>query len=137
MNIVALHGFTGCGADFEPFANACAGSWLCPDLPGHGANTALACSTDSTTQWLQGILEGLSNQPKILVGYSMGARAALNHAVNHPTTWDGLILLSPNPGIEDEAVRETRRLSDEALAQQIESEGLVSFLEYWQSTPLI
>ncbi|MEN8842360.1 MAG: alpha/beta fold hydrolase [Lentimonas sp.] len=137
VHILALHGFTGCGADFDPFANKCVGTWHHPDLPGHSTGKALQCSQQSTTRWIQNNLEGLPKKPKILVGYSMGARAALNHAVNFPTAWDGLILISPNPGIEDEADREARRLSDEGLAKRIESDGLIPFFEYWQSTPLI
>lgn len=67
----------------------------------------------------------------------MGARAALLHALSHPTEWNALILISGNPGIEDETNRTTRAASDAALAQRILTNGVPLFLEYWQNTPLI
>jgi 2-succinyl-6-hydroxy-2,4-cyclohexadiene-1-carboxylate synthase len=73
----------------------------------------------------------------ILLGYSMGARAALQHAVAHPDAWDMLILISPNPGIEDISERAARRATDAKLADRIEREGVVAFIEFWQQTPMI
>lgn len=67
----------------------------------------------------------------------MGARAALLHAIANPKQWDALILISANPGIESEAERIARATSDAALAERITSEGVPSFLEFWQQTPII
>jgi 2-succinyl-6-hydroxy-2,4-cyclohexadiene-1-carboxylate synthase len=74
---------------------------------------------------------------KILLGYSMGARAALLHAVAYPKHWDALILISANPGIENEAARTERASSDAKLAQSIRDDGVPAFLEHWQQTPMI
>jgi 2-succinyl-6-hydroxy-2,4-cyclohexadiene-1-carboxylate synthase len=74
---------------------------------------------------------------KVLLGYSMGARAALQHAIAHPTVWDALILISANAGIEDELVRSNRAASDNALAQRIMRDGIPAFLDQWQQTPII
>jgi 2-succinyl-6-hydroxy-2,4-cyclohexadiene-1-carboxylate synthase len=67
----------------------------------------------------------------------MGARAALLHAIAFPSRWDALILISANPGIENETERTARALSDTTLADRITREGLPAFLEYWQQTPII
>jgi 2-succinyl-6-hydroxy-2,4-cyclohexadiene-1-carboxylate synthase len=67
----------------------------------------------------------------------MGARAALLHAIQTPKRWDALILISANPGIENENERSERRRHDATLASQIETGGLDAFLDYWQKTPLI
>lgn len=67
----------------------------------------------------------------------MGARAALLHAVAHPTDWDALILISANPGIEAPAERAERAVCDAALAQRITRDGVPAFLEFWQQTPII
>jgi 2-succinyl-6-hydroxy-2,4-cyclohexadiene-1-carboxylate synthase len=67
----------------------------------------------------------------------MGARAALLHAVAHPTNWDALILISANPGIESAAERSARAASDTALAQRITCEGVPTFLDFWQQSPII
>tara|TARA_B110000908_G_scaffold31534_1_gene37502 strand:+ start:1428 stop:2084 length:657 start_codon:yes stop_codon:yes gene_type:complete len=78
-----------------------------------------------------------STTPKILLGYSMGARAALLHAITNPTHWDALILISANPGIESAAERSARAASDTGLAQRIIRDGVPAFLEFWQQTPII
>jgi 2-succinyl-6-hydroxy-2,4-cyclohexadiene-1-carboxylate synthase len=139
MPILALHGFTGSGSDFAPVAKLCGGNWHCPDLPGHGDTTsAFDCSPEAVREFIQQQLLGIaSTTPNVLLGYSMGARAALLHATTYPEHWDALILISANPGIEDAAERAARALSDEALAQRIEREGIPSFLQFWQAQPLI
>lgn len=151
MPILALHGFTGCGSDFAPFAKKTAElnqaesdwrpDWLCPDLPGHGPNPQLDCSPNATTRFvdeaLQAMDTGQTATPRILLGYSMGARAALLHAVNFTDCWDALVLISGNPGIEDSGVRADRVKADESLAQSLERMGVKSFLDFWQETPLI
>ena len=78
-----------------------------------------------------------SKTPKIVLGYSMGARAALLHAIANLKHWDALILISANPGIESAAERSARAASDTALAQRIISDGVPTFLEFWQQTPII
>lgn len=153
MHILALHGFTGLGTDFAPFAERCGGigHWHCPNLPGHGPEPVLDCSPESTMRCIESHVSGLRSQVsdfnsqvsdpspilKVLLGYSMGARAALLHAVRNPEAWDALILISPNPGIEAELERAERRANDARLAGRIEREGTEAFLHYWQSTAMI
>lgn len=151
MPILALHGFTGCGSDFAPFAEITVcpeqaerdwlPDWHCPDLPGHGPDPRLDCSPDATTRSLNQAIQAMdatqSASPRILLGYSMGARAALLHAVNFPDCWDALVLISGNLGIEDSGARAERVKADESLAQSLERMGVASFLDFWQETPLI
>ncbi|MEC8190666.1 MAG: alpha/beta fold hydrolase [Verrucomicrobiota bacterium] len=140
MFILALHGFKCCGADFTTLAKTISGNWHCPELPGHGLESQLDCSPKGT---LDCINKALINHQlsfttqKILLGYSMGARAALLHATHHPDVWDALILISGNPGIENEINRRDRRIADAELADSIERLGVKTFLEFWQETPLI
>jgi len=139
MHILALHGFTGLGSDFDFFSKLCAGQWHCPNLPGHGPNPQLECDVDATLSLIQNEYQGhlSSCKSRILLGYSMGARAALLHALAHPDQWSGLILISPNAGIEDDGQRQQRTLADHALAQRIKGEGVERFLKYWQQTAII
>lgn len=141
MRILALHGFTGRGSDFAPLSQLCGGIWHCPDLPGHGSNPRLDCSPESTIDFINQRLllpdSPRSTQTNILLGYSMGARAAMLQAIQHPSTWQALVLISPNPGIENEKERITRREADENLARSIEKNGVATFLDGWQETPLI
>lgn len=146
-NILALHGFTGVGADFAPFAEMCGNTWHCPNLPGHGPNPSLDCTPEATLRFVEAQRVANNQQPannnqqpttaNVLLGYSMGARAALLHVCKHPSAWDALILISPNPGIEDNSERAERRAVDEKLAQRIEKEGIAAFIDFWQSTPMI
>ncbi|WPJ95389.1 alpha/beta fold hydrolase [Coraliomargarita algicola] len=140
MQILALHGFTGCGNDFAPFAELVGAQWHCPDLPGHATNSQLPCKPADMIDFIDHERHNQQLQtaaPKILLGYSMGARAALVHACQQPAAWDALILISANPGIADEAERAQRRSTDAELASSIESKGLSAFLEFWQQTPMI
>lgn len=140
MRILTLHGFTGVGSDFAPLAELCTGSWHYPNLPGHGPNPSLDCSPEATVRFVEAERTNFNVQhstPKILLGYSMGARAALHHVIENPDHWDALILISPNPGIENEDERAERRAVDEKLAQRIENEGTDAFIEFWQNTPMI
>jgi 2-succinyl-6-hydroxy-2,4-cyclohexadiene-1-carboxylate synthase len=66
----------------------------------------------------------------------MGGRLALNTAISHPSLVHSLILESASPGLEDEAERVARILSDEQLAETIERDGLEAFVEYWTTLPL-
>ena len=141
MQILALHGFTGCGSDFTPCAELVGGQWHCPDLPGHCAHLQLDCSPQATVDYVQQQLptfhSSLSAPQRILLGYSMGARAALQHAIQFPDAWDALILISANPGIESETERAQRRRADADLAASVQRKGVPAFLEFWQQTPLI
>jgi len=140
MFTLALHGFTGCGADFAPLAQTIGGEWHCPELPGHGSESKLDCSPKGTVNYINRLLinhQQAATTQKILLGYSMGARAALLHATHHPDVWDAVILISANPGIENEINRSNRRIADAKLADSIERLGMKAFLEFWQETPLI
>ena len=137
MEILALHGFTGLGSDFAPFAELCSGNWTTPDLPGHGSSHYRDCDVDSTIAFIQQQSQYLYGNIRILIGYSMGSRAALNHAIHYPDAWDGLILISANPGIDKQEEKERRRIADNKLASRIETESIEAFLKYWHSLPII
>jgi 2-succinyl-6-hydroxy-2,4-cyclohexadiene-1-carboxylate synthase len=70
------------------------------------------------------------------VGYSMGGRLGLQLALDRPELVDRLVLVSASPGITDVADRAARRESDEALARDIERDGVDAFLERWLAQPL-
>ena len=70
------------------------------------------------------------------VGYSMGGRLCLQLALERPELVEQLVLISSSPGIADDAERAARRDSDEALAREIEREGVDAFLERWLAQPM-
>jgi 2-succinyl-6-hydroxy-2,4-cyclohexadiene-1-carboxylate synthase len=72
----------------------------------------------------------------IYVGYSMGGRLCLRLAIDRPDLVRALVLVSASPGLRDAAEREARVASDEALARDIERDGVDAFLERWLAQPM-
>ena len=137
LQVLALHGFTGCGEDFSALQKGSLAQWHCPDLPGHlSQGSCHDCSPQSTLSYLLGHANELS-RPRVLLGYSMGARAALQLIAQQPIFWDALILISANPGISNPADRACRQKKDLQMAQRIKKIGLEAFLSEWQSKPII
>ncbi|MEM1223911.1 MAG: alpha/beta fold hydrolase, partial [Verrucomicrobiota bacterium] len=140
LMIIALHGFTGRGSDFAPLEKRIKDDWFCPDLPGHGPKPSSDCSPEATSQFVGRLHtqhKAHNLGPNILLGYSMGARAALFHTLENRKAWDALVLISSNPGIEDPEAQQVRIKNDEILARKIEEDGVKDFLNYWIETPLI
>lgn len=140
---MALHGFTGNGLDFECFAREDSSySWWVPDLMGHGKSLGIGekgigdYTFSAHIDYLDRIADQIG-EAFVLLGYSMGGRLALNYAIERPERVKRLILVGVNPGIEDDSERELRRRSDEDLAESIIRDGVRTFLERWQSQPLI
>lgn len=141
MRLVALHGFTGEGADFTALRAALPASWdvLAPDLPGHGsrrdaraaADYALAAHLDAITAAVGEARE------TVLLGYSMGGRLAMHWALAHPERCRRLVLIGASPGLATAAAREERRLADGALATFLRTEGLERFYKYWHHQPML
>jgi 2-succinyl-6-hydroxy-2,4-cyclohexadiene-1-carboxylate synthase len=133
MNYLALHGFTQRGSMWGEVGARAGGTWVCPDLPGHGGWPARPW--EEAVAFVAGLLDELAG-PRCLLGYSMGGRLALAAAVEHPGLVDRLVLVSTSPGIAD-AVGRARRLSDDrALADHLETAGVDAFLDEWLARPL-
>lgn len=144
--ILALHGFTGSGLDFEPLAQNMLNelSWCAPDLMGHGKSPVSEDLNDYTLsahiKYLDEIVKStdfLSSSPFVLLGYSMGGRLALRYALERPELVGKLILVGATPGIENPEERKLRQQNDEALAQSVIAEGVDNFLRKWQAQPII
>lgn len=127
-----LHGFTQTGRSWERVQRATTRETIVPDLRGHGASAAVrpvdfphviadvaALAEDGT-----------------LCGYSMGGRIALHTALAHPHRVRRLALISTTAGIEDPAQRARRRAADEALAADLERDGIAAFAARWAAQPL-
>lgn len=122
--ILALHGFTGSGEDFEALPLLLSA----PDLPGHGQNARLPCTLDA----VEALLAPLLHPDTVLLGYSMGARLALHLALRRAPR--ALVLISGSPGLATEAEQAERQEADERLAQQADGPN---FAELWEQTPIL
>lgn len=137
--LVMLHGFTGSTVTWKQFiAKREKGIKIITiDLPGHGKTqtpspkSMEACCTD-----LMELFNHLQLNTFHLLGYSMGGRTALSFAMHYPEKVQSLILESASPGLKREKERMQRVEKDESLARMIESEGLDSFIHFWEGIPL-
>lgn len=140
--LLLLHGFTGSAETWRPFLPELAARRrvIAPDLIGHGRTAAPADAAryrmDECVADLVALLDWLGVGEFAVLGYSMGGRVALHLALAVPKRVRALILESASPGISDPAERAERARSDAALAELIEREGIVAFVERWESQPL-
>src|SRR5690349_2633583 len=140
--VVLLHGFTGSTATWTSLRAALEPHFTvhAVDLPGHGRSSAPAdperYRLERFAADLATVLDTLGIERTALLGYSLGARAALRFALAFPGRTSALILESVSPGIADPAERAARRTADAALADTIERDGVVAFVDRWERLPL-
>lgn len=142
--VLALHGFTGSGDDFEFARKIFFEKFPKNDLPAHAFDAPDLPVLDlaGTLAFLREHWEKLAelNIPRTLLGYSMGGRIALHLALTKDFWREGdrLVLVSASPGIENPQERLARNLADNALADEIErAESAEKFYAFWQKKPLI
>ncbi len=140
IQLLALHGFSGSGADFDLLGAASADLvWHTPDLPGHGSNL----STDPRDYRFDDIASTLARtltalpRPRVMLGYSMGGRIALHTALQARDQLDGLVLIGASPGLADAADRAARRELDDQRSQRVLEIGAEAFAEEWSRLPII
>lgn len=131
--LVLVHGFTQTGRSWATIAADLARDHevVTVDAPGHGRSGAVGADLPTAAALL-----GELGARAVYVGYSMGGRIALHLAVAEPDLVEGLVLLGATAGIDDPAERATRRAADEALAEDIERDGVDAFLRTWLAGPL-
>ncbi|MGE8006363.1 2-succinyl-6-hydroxy-2,4-cyclohexadiene-1-carboxylate synthase [Lysinibacillus sp. NPDC093216] len=141
QTLVALHGFTGSTATWRNLAKALPRvRVIAIDLIGHG-QTVLPqqisrFSMQEQIQDLEEVFVQLQLKKFTLLGYSMGGRIALSYAISYPERIDKLILESASPGLRTSKERSERCERDNALAEKIISNGLLSFVNAWENIPL-
>ena len=140
--LLMLHGFTGSSETWAPLRDALGNDFatLAVDLPGHGASGAPGDPDRYALGRLAGdlarVLDAFGVERATVLGYSLGARAALRFALDHPALVVALVLESVSPGIVDPAERAARHASDAVLADAIEREGVAAFVDLWEQWPL-
>ena len=136
--VLALHGFTGSGLDFESLAMGLGRSVVAPDLLGHGES---ACPAEVEAYRMSAEVERLrelvGERKHVVLGYSMGARVGLALALEAPACVEALVLVGGRPGLVETQERLARRQEDEVLAAHLEAVGVENFYESWASRPLM
>lgn len=132
--VVLVHGFTQTRRSWTPLLPhlvAVGREVMAIDAPAHGR------SVDQQVDLVEGArLLGGTGGEAVYVGYSMGGRLTLHLALAAPHLLRGVVLVGATAGLESEAERAARRSADEALATDLERNGLDAFLERWLANPL-
>ncbi len=137
--LIMLHGFTGSGEDWNETISFLGEelTYATVDLIGHGkSNSPLDVENykaESIAGQIYEIVKRFKGRKIALLGYSMGGRAALMFATVHPEMVDALIFESTTAGIDDDKTRLERKISDEALAEFIESHTMSEFVDRWMN----
>ncbi len=140
--VVLLHGFTGSTTTWGSLTELLSPEFevIAIDIVGHGESDAPAevdrYRMERCTDDLVAVLAKLGHERATWLGYSMGARTALQLAVRHPKGVDALVLEGVTAGLPDAAERAARIASDEVLANRLDAEGLEAFIDFWQSIGL-
>jgi 2-succinyl-6-hydroxy-2,4-cyclohexadiene-1-carboxylate synthase len=131
--LVLVHGFTQTGRCWGPVATDLATDHevVRVDAPGHGGSSTFFAGLRTGARLIadQG---GVATY----IGYSMGARFLLHLALANPELVRGLVLLGATGGIDDPEARAARAAADEAMADQLEREGVDAFVDAWLRQPL-
>ncbi len=138
-----IHGFTGSCESWGPELLADLSSELrviAVDLLGHGLSSKphdpSRYAIEAQVQDLTELLQSLGLERAIWIGYSMGGRIALAGGALRPDKIDSLVLEGASPGLELAEDRAARRRSDDALASELERNGIEAFVNFWESLPL-
>ncbi|MDP1607861.1 MAG: alpha/beta hydrolase [Chlamydiales bacterium] len=122
--LYALHGFLGSTSDWDFFK-----------AEHFGVNTLIpvdlftSCHGSSLTTWAMQFINHFD--PSLLMGYSLGARAALHALLLQPTRWKAAILISCHPGLRSEQERLKRIEHDQVWAEKFLSKPWNDLLEEW------
>ena len=141
VSVLALHGFTGCGNDFDCMRHTFPDVFFdAPDL--HAAD--IPEDFPKLLALLESRFERLPEaNPRVLLGYSMGGRIALHLALRLARNGrfrqgDRLILISASPGLKREEERAARRAHDTALSRKIfAAPDAAAFYAFWRTVPII
>lgn len=129
--IHCLHGFLGSPHDWDQFGDFGTGqSVIKADLFGADASPNARTMADWADAYFA---KHVGAGPNYLLGYSLGGRLALHLATQFPDAWDGVVIVSANPGLDDAEARAARRAHDEMWARRFETQPWDSLLAEWDA----
>jgi len=110
---------------------------LIPALTGHKRDWQ-SRAVDSFEGEVTRLVSLLSDvePPRLLCGYSLGARVALGLLARTPNLFDAAVLVGVHPGLGEDAARAERREVDAHRARLLREQGLAAFVAEWEELPL-
>jgi 2-succinyl-6-hydroxy-2,4-cyclohexadiene-1-carboxylate synthase len=138
--LVLVHGFTQTGRLWGRFGDLLADSYtlIAVDLPGHGDSASERSDLAATAGLVaEAARTTIGDRGCALLGYSLGARVALQVAIGGHMPLRGLVLIGATAGIEDPDARRSRRRADDTLADELAASGDVEgFVDAWLQNPM-
>jgi len=137
--LIFLHGFMGSSQDWLNVTKQLESELFCIliDLPGHGCNRRLLhYGWQETARAISAVMDVLNLRQAGIMGYSMGGRIALYTVLHNQYRFSFLIIESATPGLREEDDRETRRLWEDNIVQQLRTTPYDTFLAQWYAQPL-
>ncbi|MBS0620420.1 MAG: alpha/beta fold hydrolase [Verrucomicrobia bacterium] len=126
LTLIFLHGFLGSKEDWEGVLPYLEYPCVAIDLPGHGSSPY----SENILDTVRTAIAPYSR--KVLIGYSLGGRIALQLMDN----CDGVIALSAHLGLDSLQEREERLKTDQIWIEKLRSLPLETFLRQWYAQPL-
>jgi 2-succinyl-6-hydroxy-2,4-cyclohexadiene-1-carboxylate synthase len=133
--LYCLHGFLGRPADWDAALARSGLDWRSLDLIGLGAMNA-KLTFDAIAERVNDVARESSVGRRVLVGYSMGGRIALQALVHEPALWDAAIIVSANPGLPVAEEARARAELDRAWALRVRFDPWDKLVHAWQSQPV-
>jgi 2-succinyl-6-hydroxy-2,4-cyclohexadiene-1-carboxylate synthase len=134
----ALHGNAGLPGDLAPLLAAVghpAEAWhLWQFLDEHRGADSLWGFADAFQQEVD---RRQDSGPRLLFGYSLGARLALHVLTRAPEKWDAAIVISPHPGLTGSDDREARMRVDQSWAVRFLRDDWNEVMHAWNSQPTL
>lgn len=140
MECWCLHGAVGAAADWRNAAAALAAA-------GVGTRAVdlwrfLECAPMSQTDFARALNaeaagEAARGRGRVLLGYSMGGRLALQALLAGGGPWQAAVIVSAHPGLEHDGERASRRAADAAWGARALTADWQGFLADWSAQPVL
>lgn len=135
MNIHFLHGFLGFGSDWFQFSE----KFQPHKCFFHNIEDYLPlpnCEKNYFNEWAtnfnQSVFSKFESEKNILIGYSLGGRLAL-HSLRESNKWNGIVIISANPGLTNELDKTNRINNDKKWADRFLKEDWETVMTSWNS----
>ncbi len=138
VGIFFLHGFLGLSEDWNPVFEKIVKGTDRKLYAVHYFKENFLGPDEPLNKWGESFNEfalAKSHKRNIIVGYSLGARLAMQALEQSPSLWTHAVLISANVGFADadEKAREERTENDEKWAERFEAESWAAVLKQWNS----
>jgi 2-succinyl-6-hydroxy-2,4-cyclohexadiene-1-carboxylate synthase len=135
--VVAIHGFLGCDSDWQGIAGFLPSNVQFEKVNLFSKLPETLCG--SISLWAQEFNNYHSRKPadrRLLIGYSMGGRLALEAAMQRPDLWAQVAIVAGHPGLVSVDEKQARAQLDAKWAQQFMTLPWDEVIKLWGSQPV-